>query len=90
MTKADLVAVASLEGRMSKKHAEAFIEHLFAKISEAVIRTGRFAYPGFGVWTLRTRKARKIRNPQNNDIMQLKASKTIGFRPAKELKAKLG
>ena len=31
----------------------------------------------------------KIRNPQTNEIMKLKASKTIGFRPAKELKETL-
>ncbi|HEY0883049.1 MAG TPA: HU family DNA-binding protein, partial [Archangium sp.] len=43
-------------------------------------------YPGFGTWSIRTRKARKIRNPQTNEIMKLKATKTIGFRPAKELK----
>ena len=46
-------------------------------------------YPGFGTWSIRTRKARKIRNPQTNEIMKLKATKTIGFRPAKELKATL-
>ena len=33
--------------------------------------------------------ARKIRNPQTNEMMKLKASKTVGFRPAKELKQTL-
>jgi DNA-binding protein HU-beta len=54
-----------------------------------VKKDDRFSYPGFGTWSMRSRKARKIRNPQTNEIMKLKASKTIGFRPAKELKATL-
>ena len=55
-------------------------------VGGAVKKDSRFSYPGFGTWSMRTRKARKIRNPQTNEIMKLKATKTIGFRPAKELK----
>jgi DNA-binding protein HU-beta len=35
---------------------------------------------------VRSRKARKGRNPQTGQEIKIKASKTVGFKPAKELK----
>ncbi len=86
MTKADLVEAVASQSRMTKKAAAQVLEVVFANIGKAVKKDERFSYPGFGTWSIRTRKARKIRNPQTNEMMKLKASKTIGFRPAKELK----
>ncbi|MBL9038928.1 MAG: HU family DNA-binding protein [Archangium sp.] len=86
MTKAELVEAVALKSKLTKKSAAAIIDVVFDNIGSAVKKEARFSYPGFGTWTIRTRKARKIRNPQTNEIMKLKATKTIGFRPAKELK----
>ncbi len=89
MTKAELVEAVAAETRMTKKDAAEILEVVFANIGKAVKADERFSYPGFGTWSLRSRKARKIRNPQTNEMMKLKASRTIGFRPAKELKQTL-
>jgi DNA-binding protein HU-beta len=89
MTKAELVEMVASQTSMTKKSAAEIIDVVFDHIGKAVKKDNRFSYPGFGTWTMRSRKARKIRNPQTNDIMKLKASKTIGFRPAKELKETL-
>lgn len=89
MTKAELVEVVATQSNLTKKSAAAVMEVVFNTIGKAVKKEERFSYPGFGTWSLRSRKARKIRNPQTNEIMKLKASKTIGFRPAKELKQTL-
>jgi len=66
---------------LTKKSAAELIDVVFDNIGAAVRKDARFSYPGFGTWSIRTRKARKIRNPQTNEIMKLKATKTIGFRP---------
>lgn len=89
MTKAELVEAVASQSRMTKKSAAEVLEVVFANIGKAVKKDARFSYPGFGTWSIRTRKARKIRNPQTNEMMKLKATKTIGFRPAKELKETL-
>jgi DNA-binding protein HU-beta len=86
MTKAELVEAVAVSTRLTKKSATELIDVVFDNIGKAVKQDTRFSYPGFGTWTIRTRKARKIRNPQTNEIMKLKATRTIGFRPAKELK----
>ncbi|HLL53956.1 MAG TPA: HU family DNA-binding protein [Myxococcaceae bacterium] len=89
MTKAELVEQVAQQSKLTKKAAAEILEIVFNNIGKAVKKDARFSYPGFGTWSLRTRKARKIRNPQTNEMMKLKASKTIGFRPAKELKQTL-
>lgn len=86
MTKAELVEQVAAQANLTKKNAAEILDVVFSNIGKAVKKDARFSYPGFGTWSLRSRKARKIRNPQTNEIMKLKASKTIGFRPAKELK----
>jgi nucleoid DNA-binding protein len=41
---------------------------------------------GFGTFAVKNRKARMGRNPQTNQPMQIKASRTVGFRPGVTLK----
>ena len=89
MTKAELVEAVAAQSKLTKKAAAEVMDVVFNTIGKAVKKDARFSYPGFGTWSMRSRKARKIRNPQTNEMMKLKASKTIGFRPAKELKQTL-
>jgi DNA-binding protein HU-beta len=89
MTKAELIQAVSEQSNLTKKSAAEILDVIFDNIASAVKKTERFTYPGFGTWSIRTRKARNIRNPQTNAIMQLNATKTIGFRPSKELKETL-
>jgi DNA-binding protein HU-beta len=88
MTKADLIQTVAELG-MTKKAAGEMIDALFGTIGKTIKKEGRFFYPGFGTWTVRQRKARKGRNPQTGAEIKIKASKTVGFKPAKELKAGL-
>ncbi len=88
MTKADLIHTVAQMG-MTKKAAGEMVDALFATIGKTIKKEGRFSYPGFGTWTVRNRKARLGRNPQTGAEIKIKASKTVGFKPAKELKAGL-
>ena len=90
MTKADLIQAVAAQGHgMTKKAAGEMVEALFATIARTIKKDGRFLYPGFATWTIRQRKARMGRNPQTGVEIMIKASKTAGFKPAKELKAEL-
>lgn len=83
MTKAELVEALAIKCGVTKKHTAEFLETIFEEIAAAVKKEGRFSYPGFGTWTMRKRKARTIRNPQTQELMQLPVSFTMGFRQAK-------
>ena len=63
---------------ISKNDAEAVIH---AAIGESIKAESRFAYPGFGTFTIRERPARDGRNPQTGAKMKIKASRTVAFKP---------
>jgi DNA-binding protein HU-beta len=92
LTKDDLVStvVKSCKGDdLSKRLAGDVLNAAFEAISKAIKKEKRFTYPGFGTFTVRNRKARTGRNPQTGAAIKIKASKTVGFKPAPTLKGSL-
>ena len=90
MTKGELVAaVQSSNGDLSKKAAGEIIDCVFKTIAKDIKKSKRFSYPDFGTFTVRKRKARTGRNPQTGEKLKIKASKTVGFKPAPSFKASL-
>jgi DNA-binding protein HU-beta len=86
MTKAELIDVvhSKLEGHSKKAVAE-LVEVVFATTADAIAE-GRFSYPGFGTFTVKTRKAREGRNPKSGDTIKIAESKSVGFKAAPNLK----
>ena len=91
MNKKDFIdhVSASAGIEISKKNVEALIDAAFNAISESVRVENRFAYPGFGTFTVRERQARDGRNPQTGKKIKIKASKTVAFKPAPTLRDSL-
>ena len=91
MTKAELIEAlcSAHEGEVTKRLVGEIVDGVFNAMASSIKKDKRFAYPGFGTWTVRSRKARKGRNPQTGEMIKIKASKTVGFRPAKALKETL-
>ena len=92
MTKKELInAVAkSCNGdNIPKRLAGEIIDKTSGIISKAIKKEKRFSYTKFGTCTIRNRKARKGRNPQTGHEIQIKAHKTVGFKPAPALKSSL-
>lgn len=89
MTKAELVeqvVKANKSMNLSKKAASEFIDVVFGAVGQAIKKDARFSYPGFGTFTVKKRAARSGRNPRTGDTIKIKASKTVGFKPAPGLK----
>jgi len=83
MTKVDLISTVQKANKgLSKSATQRVIDTTFNNLTKAIKKDGRFAYPGFGVFSVRNRKARKGRNPRTGESMIIKPSKTVGFRPA--------
>ena len=91
MTKAELIEKlhSNWQGEITKKLATEMVDAVFENMAATIKKEKRFSYPGFGTFVVRTRKARKGRNPQTGEVIKIKASKTVGFRAAKSLKDKL-
>ena len=91
MTKAEFVdQVANASGvELSKKDVAEILDSVFSVIGQTIKDEDRFAYPGFGTFTVKERSARKGRNPRTGEAIDIKASKTVGFKPSPSLKQSL-
>ena len=92
MTKDELITAiikSCKDSNLSKRLTGDILDAAFENMSKAIKKEKRFAYPGFGTFTVRSRKARKGRNPQTGEEIKIKASKTVGFKPAPTLKGSL-
>ena len=93
MTKGELVAAVQ-KGcdcgcDLSKKAMESIIDCTFKTVAKDIKKSKRFSYPGFGTFNVKKRKARTGRNPQTGEKLKIKASKTVGFKPAPSFKESL-
>jgi DNA-binding protein HU-beta len=92
MTKTELIQkVYDLQKNddLTKTAVQKIIVDTFGVIEGAIKKEKRFSMANFGTWTLKARKARKGRNPQTGEVIKIKASKTVGFRPSAGLKGRL-
>jgi DNA-binding protein HU-beta len=71
---------------LSRKQAQALQADLLAALATHLKDGARIRMSGLGTLEVRHRAARMGRNPATGEAMQIKASKKIAFRPAKELK----
>jgi len=86
MTKSELIETVAKAMRRPKKFVAETIELTFEQIARAIQDEERFCMPGFGTFSVRERKARNGFNPRTNRKMKIPAARTVGFRPAPELK----
>ena len=81
-----LAASLSEEHELSKKQAEAILGDMVTKITKHLKKGERIRIVGLGILQVRKRAARMGRNPATGEPIQIKASKKVAFRAAKELK----
>jgi len=86
MTKGELIEAVAKSANISKIVAGCAVDATFEHIGKAIRKSKRFQIPGFGTFTVRARKARTGRNPQTGAAIAIKASRTVGFKPAPPLK----
>jgi DNA-binding protein HU-beta len=86
MTKGELIDAVAKSANISKVAAGEALDATFESIAKAIKKSKRFQVPDFGTFTVRSRKARKGRNPQTGAAINIKASRTVGFKPAPVLK----
>ena len=86
MTKAELIdSIAKTTGQ-PKKVVATTVDLAFDQIARSIRKDKRFWVPGFGTFSVRRRKARAGFNPRTNAPMTIPAARTIGFRPASQLR----
>jgi len=86
LNKTELIAKVSELADLSKKDATSAVDAVFDVISEALQSGDKVQLVGFGNFEVRERSARKGRNPQTGDEIEIPAGKIPAFKPGKALK----
>ena len=71
---------------LPKKQADTVLAEVFAQLVDHLKAGERVRIGGLGIIEVKDRAARMGRNPATGEAIQIKASRKIAFRPAKELK----
>ena len=71
---------------LSKKQTEAMFADFVTLVTKHLKKGDRIRLGGLGILQVRKRAARMGRNPATGEQIQIKASKKVAFRAAKELK----
>ena len=86
MNKAELIAAIAAKTGETKKSAEESVNAFVAVITEALQAGDKVQLVGFGSFEVKTRAARKGRNPQTKEEIKIPASKAPVFKAGKALK----
>ena len=86
MTKADLIEKMANDAGITKAAAGAALDSFVTNVSKALKKKdGKVTLVGFGTFSKVRRKARKGRNPQTGEAIEIKARNVVKFKAGKKL-----
>lgn len=86
MNKTELIASVAEKAELSKKDSGKAVEAVFDTITKALTEGDKVQLIGFGNFEIKERSARKGRNPQTGEEIEIAASIVPSFSPGKALK----
>lgn len=86
MSKKDLIDAVAADVELTKEKAGAAIDAALKHIQSTLQKGEEVRLPGFGAFKVGKRAARKARNPQTGQEIEIKASVVPKFQAAKGLK----
>ncbi|MGO4887134.1 HU family DNA-binding protein [Anaerobacillus sp. MEB173] len=86
MNKTDLINKVVETTGLPKKDAAKAVETILETITSTLQKGDKVSLVGFGVFEVRERAARKGRNPQTGEDIEIPASKNPAFKAGKQLK----
>jgi len=89
MTKADIVEQISNSTGLTKKDTAMAVEGFIKAVRQALSNGQNIEIRGFGSFKVKSRRARKARNPRTGQAVDVPARMVPTFKPSKELKDKV-
>lgn len=86
LNKSDLNKAIAEKHGISERQADAILDDFLTGIVGGVAEQGEVDLHNFGTFELRTRKARKGRNPRTGEAIDIPEKKYAGFRMFKRFK----
>ena len=89
VNKSELIDKVAEKADISKASAGRAVDAFVEAVAESLREGDGVTLIGFGTFSVRERASRSGRNPRTGEMLEIKASKTVGFKPGKTLKERL-
>jgi len=86
MNKAELVEKIANQTGLTKRTSREAVDAIVSAITDSLAREERVTLVGFGTYQVMERKARRGRNPQTGEEIQIPAKKVPKFKAGKNLR----
>ena len=86
LNKTELISVMAEKSGLTKKDSEKALNAFVEAVEEALARREKVQLVGFGTFEVRERSARKGRNPQTGEEIDIAAASVPAFKAGKALK----
>ena len=93
MSKSAFIDQVAKKGKVSRAEAKRMVELVFGELEsglKSAKKEGKYTIGTFGTFSVVKRAARKGRNPRTGEPIKIKASKSLRFRPASNLRKAAG
>jgi integration host factor subunit beta len=89
VTKKEIVRIISERANLTQLQTKEIVQWTFDAIIETLLSEGRIELRNFGVFEVKTRKARRARNPRTNQPVTVEAKNVVTFQPGKEMEERV-
>ncbi|MCA9139657.1 MAG: integration host factor subunit beta [Planctomycetales bacterium] len=89
MTKKDIVRTISDEIGLTQQQTKKIVQRTFDSIIDSLVREGRIELRNFGVFEVKTRAARRARNPRTGEEVVVPEKHVVTFKPGKYMEARV-
>ena len=79
----------SEEAGLTQQQTKEIVQKTFDAIVECLVREGRVELRNFGVFEVKSRAARKARNPRTGEQVEVPQKHVVTFKPGKTMEAKV-
>ena len=86
VTKKELIELVAKKGNLTNKAAKESVKVFLNGIRDSLKRGEKVVITGFGTFSVRSRKARKGRNPKTGELVKVEPKRVPFFKVGKELK----
>jgi len=85
VTKKEIVRQISEQANLTQLRTKEIVQWTLDAIIETLIKEGRIELRNFGVFEVKSRKARKARNPKTGVRVDVEPKNVVTFQPGKEM-----
>jgi len=89
VTKKDIVKTLADKFVLSQVDAKKVVQGTFDAIIDTLVEQSRIELRNFGVFEVKTRKARKARNPRTGEEVFVPEKKVVTFKPGRVMEARI-